>query len=86
MSVDARAAEQRTRWIAGLLEASQQAARAILAIYQRADFEVEQKADHSPLTAADLASHQLLTNALQQLTPDIPVLSEESAKTALVKS
>ncbi|HEY0179202.1 MAG TPA: 3'(2'),5'-bisphosphate nucleotidase CysQ, partial [Dokdonella sp.] len=43
------------------------------------DFAVEQKDDRSPLTAADLASHHLIIEALGALTPDVPVLSEESA-------
>jgi len=50
----------------------------ILAIYDT-DFNVTEKADNSPLTAADLASHHIIVDALAQLTPDIPVLSEESA-------
>lgn len=36
------------------------------------------KADSSPLTAADLASHQRILEGLRALTPKIPVLSEES--------
>lgn len=55
-----------------------QAGEAILTIYQR-DFDIEQKADASPLTEADLAAHKVITEGLAQLTPDIPVLSEESA-------
>jgi 3'(2'), 5'-bisphosphate nucleotidase len=50
----------------------------ILDIYATA-FQVDEKDDQSPLTAADLASHQTLVAGLQQLTPDIPILSEESA-------
>lgn len=56
------------------------AAADILEIYDGA-FDVEQKADDSPLTAADLASHQRIVEGLQRLTPDIPVLSEESSET-----
>lgn len=37
------------------------------------------KADESPLTVADQASHDLLTWRLAKLTPDVPVVSEESA-------
>ena len=55
-----------------------EAGRAILGIYQQ-DFEVVQKEDESPLTQADLASHRIICDALALLTPDIPVLSEESA-------
>ncbi|MBL9168352.1 MAG: 3'(2'),5'-bisphosphate nucleotidase CysQ [Verrucomicrobiales bacterium] len=36
------------------------------------------KADQSPLTAADLASHELLARELCRLDPSYPVLSEES--------
>ncbi|GAB1594417.1 3'(2'),5'-bisphosphate nucleotidase CysQ [Lysobacter claricitrinus] len=53
------------------------AARAILAVYE-ADFDVESKTDHSPLTEADLASHRCIVDGLARLTPDIPVLSEEA--------
>jgi 3'(2'), 5'-bisphosphate nucleotidase len=59
-------------------EIARAAGRAILAIYG-SDFEVETKADHSPLTAADRASHQLIVDELQRLTPGLPVWSEESA-------
>jgi 3'(2'), 5'-bisphosphate nucleotidase len=58
---------------------SEQAGRAIMAIYaQPEQWQVQHKEDNSPLTAADLASHHLIVEQLQQLTPDIPVLSEES--------
>jgi 3'(2'), 5'-bisphosphate nucleotidase len=61
--------------IAGLAE---RAAAAILDVYQ-SDFAVEHKDDRSPLTAADMAAHHLIVAGLAALTPDIPVLSEESA-------
>lgn len=41
---------------------------------------ITQKADDSPLTKADLASHQLITAELTKQWPEIPVLSEESAE------
>ena len=53
------------------------AAADILAVYEGA-FDVEHKEDRSPLTAADLASHRRIVAGLQALTPEIPVLSEES--------
>jgi len=53
------------------------AADVIMDIYQRADLGIEQKSDDSPVTAADLAAHQVILAGLQVLTPDIPVLSEE---------
>jgi len=58
---------------------ARQAGNKILEIYE-SDFDVETKSDDSPLTAADRAAHQHIVAALSQLTPDIPVWSEESAE------
>lgn len=55
------------------------AGRKILAVYNSDDVTVEEKDDKSPLTAADMASHHAIVDGLAALTPDIPVLSEESA-------
>jgi 3'(2'), 5'-bisphosphate nucleotidase len=57
---------------------ARQAGAAILAIY-RSGFSVAHKDDRSPLTEADLAAHRILVDGLQALTPELPVLSEESA-------
>ncbi|MEM7098742.1 MAG: 3'(2'),5'-bisphosphate nucleotidase CysQ [Pseudomonadota bacterium] len=63
---------------AKLVELVRAAGQAILEVYET-DFDVENKADESPLTQADLASHKVIAAGLAQLTPDIPVVSEESA-------
>jgi 3'(2'), 5'-bisphosphate nucleotidase len=65
--------------IEALLGLSRDAGAAILRIYN-SEFSVTDKADNSPLTEADLASHHLIVDTLERLTPEIPVLSEESAK------
>ncbi len=57
---------------------SRDAGKRILEIYETT-FTVEEKADQSPLTEADLAAHNTIVAGLKQLTPDIPILSEESA-------
>ena len=62
----------------GVIDIARQAASAILAVYA-GRFEVECKDDASPVTAADLAAHHVIVDGLRALTPDIPVLSEESA-------
>jgi len=54
----------------------------IMEIYNR-DFYIETKSDNSPLTEADLASHHCIVDGLRALTPDIPVLSEESSESDL---
>ena len=62
---------------AQLVDLVERAGAAILEIYNT-DFEVMDKADDSPLTQADLAAHRVLVAGLAELTPDIPILSEES--------
>jgi 3'(2'), 5'-bisphosphate nucleotidase len=57
------------------------AAAAILEVYE-SDFAVSCKDDRTPLTAADLAANRVIVDGLRALTPDWPVLSEESALVA----
>lgn len=52
---------------------------AIMEIYGRDSFGASSKADDSPLTMADIASHETIVNGLARLTPDTPVLSEEAS-------
>lgn len=78
MNIDRLIADSALR--GAVIDLAHAAAQRILAIYDTA-FDVEHKADASPLTAADLASHHCIVDGLRALTPDIPVLSEESADT-----
>lgn len=48
--------------------------------FYRYGFEVEEKQDNTPLTQADIAAHKIIKAGLMELTPDIPILSEESTK------
>ncbi|WP_179318048.1 3'(2'),5'-bisphosphate nucleotidase CysQ [Winogradskyella helgolandensis] len=57
------------------ITAALEAGKAILKIYHSDDFEVELKGDDSPLTKADIASHNVIMSHLK--ATDIPVLSEE---------
>lgn len=51
----------------------------ILQVYNSAEgFAVSQKQDSSPITDADRRAHSLIRDSLQKLTPEIPLLSEES--------
>jgi 3'(2'), 5'-bisphosphate nucleotidase len=59
------------------IKLSIQAGDEILQIYNT-EFAVETKGDQSPLTTADLASHNCLVAGLEKLSPKLPVLSEES--------
>ena len=57
------------------IDAALRAGDAILQIYAR-DFDVEFKADSSPLTEADKAAHHIICDALEDI--GLPILSEES--------
>jgi len=62
-----------------VIAVAEAAARDILDVYA-GQFEVQHKADTSPVTAADMAAHRRIVHRLTRLTPQIPVLSEESAE------
>ncbi len=54
-----------------------EAGRAILAIYNRDDFDVRVKSDNSPVTEADEKADALIAAGLRAAFPDIPVVTEE---------
>jgi 3'(2'), 5'-bisphosphate nucleotidase len=70
-----------THLLPAVAEIARNAGKAILEIYRSDDFDVERKDDGSPLTRADTASEAVILPALSALTPDIPIVSEESADT-----
>ena len=61
-----------------VLEIATRAGREILEVYEN-DFTIKYKRDGSPLTIADQRAHNLIKRSLQDLTTNIPVLSEESS-------
>ena len=65
------------RWLEPVCDIARHAAEAILAIYAH-DFEVVCKDDDSPVTAADLAAQRVIEQGLHELTPGVPVISEEA--------
>ena len=58
--------------------AAREAGAELWQLYQSGDFQQQQKADLSPVTSADLAANRIIINRLSELTPDIPIISEES--------
>src|SRR5690606_30909134 len=58
-----------------LADAGIQAGEEILKIYNR-DFNIQTKADESPLTEADLASNKIINSYLKKT--EIPIISEEN--------
>jgi 3'(2'), 5'-bisphosphate nucleotidase len=61
-----------------IVSLARRAGDAILQVYAQ-QFEVTTKGDQSPLTLADVRSHELILDGLRSLTPGIPVLSEEAS-------
>ncbi|MGF1813773.1 3'(2'),5'-bisphosphate nucleotidase CysQ [Vibrio splendidus] len=66
-----------------IIEIARSAGQLILEIYEKKDYEEFTKSDDTPVTSADLAAHKLILKKLSELTPDIPVLSEEDADISL---
>jgi 3'(2'), 5'-bisphosphate nucleotidase len=68
-----------------IIALAKQAGAAIMDVYEgddRRDFGATTKIDNSPITEADLRSHKIIVDGLRSLTPQWPVLSEESADVA----
>lgn len=73
-----------THLVTPLLELCREAGELICGHYHAPGVtEFESKEDASPVTQADLESHALLQVGLRTLTPEMPVLSEESPPSAL---
>jgi len=61
-----------------LIAISKEAGEAILKVYN-SDFDYQIKDDLSPLTEADKISHHIICKKLTEITPDIPIISEEGS-------
>jgi 3'(2'), 5'-bisphosphate nucleotidase len=64
--------------LTAIRDAALKAGEEILKIY-RSDFDVRAKDDSSPVTDADERAEEIILNVLAQVTPEIPVVAEESA-------
>lgn len=64
-----------------LLAIAQQAAvdagKRVMGVYLSGDFERFNKSDDSPVTTADYLANEMIVQALEQASPDIPIMSEE---------
>lgn len=63
--------------IDALIVLARAAGDAIMAVYNSAEFGIEQKADDSPVTRADIAAHNIIAAGLARLL-DLPMISEEA--------
>lgn len=59
-----------------VIKVADEASNKVLQIYHT-DFQVNYKEDESPITAADVASHEIIVKGLRNISPHIPILSEE---------
>ncbi|MCN4145337.1 MAG: 3'(2'),5'-bisphosphate nucleotidase CysQ [Thiohalomonas sp.] len=65
------------RVLPAAIELARLAGQKILEIYET-DFKIEDKKDNTPVTTADFVANELIVQTLSELTPHIPILSEES--------
>jgi 3'(2'), 5'-bisphosphate nucleotidase len=64
-------------------DAAKLAGEAVLEIYDSGDFTEYSKDDDSPVTSADYRANEIIMALLQQHTPDIPIMSEETEQLQL---
>jgi len=62
-----------------VVEVSKMAGKSILGIYDNPNIEFKLKNDSSPLTKADIASHQIIVDSLKKIDSSVPILSEEDS-------
>lgn len=64
-------------------EAAVKAGIEVLSIYDKGDFEEFEKEDESPVTSADYRANEIIMELLQERTPHIPIMSEETPLASL---
>jgi 3'(2'), 5'-bisphosphate nucleotidase len=75
----------KTTYLQQVVDIAYLAGAAIINVYSSGDTGESSKADNSPLTLADLASHAIIVDALSNLTPGIPILSEEAVEVSYLE-
>lgn len=61
-----------------IINISKEAGAAILRVYNQQEFQIENKADSSPLTEADRLANNIICSSLFSKFPNIPIISEEN--------
>lgn len=61
-----------------VIDSAYQAGDAIMEVYGSGAVDTVYKADASPLTLADTRANDIITHSLTKLTPNVPIISEES--------
>ena len=61
-----------------LEETVRKSSSAIMEVYASNELDKQDKKDGSPVTKADLAANKIILSDLKKLTPEIPIISEET--------
>jgi 3'(2'), 5'-bisphosphate nucleotidase len=81
MSVECTGMSEKLRTLSPkLVEIAREAGHLIMGYYEKT-VSVEIKGDQSPVTEVDIASNKLIIKRLSEITPEIPVVAEESDNT-----
>ena len=59
-----------------VIQIAYQAGKVIMEVYD-AGFSIEEKSDQTPVTEADVAANKIIEASLKELTPHLPILTEE---------
>ena len=62
-----------------LIDAFQKAGQLSIDLYKKG-LEIQIKEDKSPVSNGDLMVNELITNKIKKLTPNLPIVSEETVK------
>lgn len=63
-----------------VVQIAYQAGKKIMEVYD-SGFAIEEKPDHTPVTEADMAANKVIEAGLRELTPHLPILTEETKPT-----
>jgi len=63
-----------------VIQIAYQAGKVIMEVYD-SEFSIEEKSDHTPVTEADIAANKIIETSLKELTPHLPILTEEATPT-----
>jgi 3'(2'), 5'-bisphosphate nucleotidase len=80
---DVSASMTHAQLLEALVPVIRSAGEVVMTVYA-SDFSVQNKGDASPVTQADQLAELLITDALNRLTPEIPVVGEEAVSDGFV--
>ncbi len=67
-----------------VIQVAYQAGKVIMEVYD-SGYSIEQKSDLTPITEADMAANKIIEASLKELTPHLPILTEESKPTSFAE-